>query len=259
MDDDDDLDLLGAGDEETETGDEGHENADDPDGGEGTGQEDEEGDGGSHDQRAPQGQQRSERVAPSRANNRVQTALKRAEEAERKANEAQTRLDAFLAAQGQRQPDPIALARQQQEEAERVALMSPAEQAQYYVQQSQRQMVGQMAQMQRQTQDQLDRIAFQNLQATNPVAKRFAAEVEKTVAEEARKGSMLPREVALAYVIGKHVLENGGKAAGKQRAAGAARVQAQTTRRGAPQSDLARGNTSNDLSALERRLANQMI
>ncbi len=251
------LDLLGAGDEETETGDGGEEGSDDSEGDPGEGED--EGQGRGNDGRPREGQQRSERVGAGRADKRVQAAVDRAKEAERKATEAQTRLDAFLAQQGQRQIDPFVFARQQQEEAERVALMSGPEQAQYYAQKVQQATTLQMAQMQRQTHDQLDRIAFQNLQATHPVAKRFAAEVEKTVAEEARKGSMLPREVALAYVIGKHVLENGGKAAGKQRAAGAARVQAQTTRRGAPQSDLARGNTSNDLSALERRLANQMI
>ena len=251
----DDLDpsnLLDEADAQDETE---VEDADEGEGDEGGGASDETRQGRDQDGRASQdGNERSPRV--SRSSERIRSLSERIKE-EQIRREALERQIAEL-----NRPDPQALARQQAEEAERVAMMAPHEVAQYYANKSQQQMQQMLHRQQIQQMDKLDQIEFRSMVSTNPLAKRYADKVEEIVAEGARNGNMIPRANALAYAIGQDALKNASAAAKPQRAAGAARVAANTVRRGTPGGDVGsdastRGNNSK--AALEKRLANVII
>ncbi len=176
----------------------------------------------------------------SRANHTVRAARERAQAAERRALEAEARA-ASLQTQIQQalaRPDPALLARQQQEEAARLEMMAPHEQMQYLMQKQAKMQEQALLNVQRQTADTLDKIQFDALQASNSVAKKFASQVEKVVAEQAANGFQVKRQEALAYVIGKAVLAKGSTAAKTQKAAAAARVSGATVSRGGAGGDV---------------------
>jgi len=252
------LDGLNAQDEtEIEAGDEVE--GDDPEVGAG----DEEGVGNGQDGRTAQdGNERSGRVRRP-ASETIREQRSRAQAAEQRAQDAERRAEALerVLAERNQQPDPQAIARQQAEEAERVAMMDPAQVAQYYANKSAHMLQQQMQASNRQQLDALDRIEFRGLAASNKTAARFADEVEQIVSDQAKLGYSIKREEALKYAIGKAVLAGAGKASKTQKPAAQARVAANTTRRVTPGGDMgregdARGDTK---AALMKRLANVNI
>jgi hypothetical protein len=156
------------------------------------------------------------------------------------------------------------LARQQQEEAERFALLDPAQQFQYMANRQNHLVSSQMVQMQRQMEANMDKIAFEGRLARDPIARKYAPEVERLVAEQAAQGFTVKRETLLAYAVGQAVLAKAGKVTMKARQGAAGRTAANTVspNRGA-NADLGgsrreRGG-ADDLAALEKRLANQVF
>lgn len=231
--------------------------------GEGTGADDEEGLGGNADHQAP-GQERHERSGrvEGRSNARVTSAVARAQAAERLAADNQARADALQRqiAEIQQRPDPITIARQQQEEAERVSLMAPHEVARYYADKATAALHQQQAVFQRQQLDAMDQIAFRGTVASNPLAKRFETRVEQIVGEQRGQGFTIKRDHALRYAIGEAMMDKASKAAKPQKAAGAARVASNTVRRNTPPGDVGNdGGERGSMAALEKRLAGRNI
>jgi hypothetical protein len=193
----------------------------------------------------------------SRENEAVRSARERAQAAE-------ARLEALerIVRERQQEPDPAQLARQQAEEAERIAMMLPHEAAQYTANKVQQQMERRLLSIQQQQADALDQIKFQGLTARDPRAAKFADDVERVVREQAAQGWIVPRERALAFVIGEAVLKQGAAAAKKQRTEAAGRVAANTVTRGSAGGDVAadRGaGRGNSLADLEKRLRGKFI
>ena len=209
-------------------------------------------------------QERSERVARQPASETIRSLRSERQRAEQALRDATLRAEALerqIAAQNQR-PDPAYLARQAQEEAERVSMMAPHEVAQYYASKTQYQLQQQIQFNQRQQMEALDRINFRATVAMDPLARRFEADVEAKVAEQAAKGLTVSREDALNWAAGKALRAKAAAAAKTQKVAGAARVAAQTTRRGTAAGDVqndAAARGMNSKAALEKRLAGQNI
>jgi hypothetical protein len=222
--------------------------------GEGQGGDDGE---GAQNAEIDQGQARQEDVAPSRSNERVRRATAEAKEAKERAAELERQLTALRQPQSQG-PSPADLARMQAEEAARLEMMQPHEQFQYLLNKQQQATMQQMAHFQRQQADQVDRMSFEARQARDPLAKKFASDVERLVTEQGALGFQVKRETALAYAVGQAVLAKASKATAKQRPAAAGRVAGNTV----PANRGAGGDTradrtargGDDLSAIESRL-----
>ena len=251
--DDDDIDLPGDEDgegNETEgrsDGDEGQEGDAEDEGGDAGEEGDEEGLAEPAPRRARQ--TASERVRESRAQ-------------VREANERAARLEREIAeirAQQQRGPSAEEIRHQQAVEAERLSLMSPDERADYRIAQAEHRLRNEMQQTRLQLAEQADQSSFRALQATNPLARKYATDVEKVVADQKARGMIVNREVALKFVLGEKLYEKSMATGGKAKKAGAARVAAQTGNpgRAAGQATSERGSRRGDDSeaALERRLA----
>ena len=202
------------------------------------------------------------RVGRRPASDTIRETRRRAQEAERQLAETRERMAALeRAVQARNQPSPADLARQQQERADRLAMMAPHEAAQFIVNEGLQQQQQTLQAMQRQQLDALDRMEFRGLVASNQTAAKFADRVEKLVAEQAAQGYSIKREQALKYAIGEAYLAKAPKAGATQRAAAAGRVAANTVTRGAPGGDVAaeeraRGNTA---AARAKRLENMKL
>lgn len=128
--------------------------------------------------------------------------------------------------------------------ADRLALMSPEERIQHGVDQALARHAAQTQALNAQVMDQSDRVAFEGRQASDPLAKKLAPEVERRLAEVRQSGQNLPRQTVYTYLVGERVLAQQAK--GKKPAA--ERVRRETVR---PQS--ARGDVGN---SRERRGGN---
>jgi len=104
--------------------------------------------------------------------------------------------------------------------------------------------------------DAADRAAFQAKAAYEPLAKKYAAEVEQILAEERRQGRDFTRETILDFVIGRAVRTNPNR--GKQRTKGQENIRRQQARADSGRSDVSgqrqRQGQGNSLSDLEKRL-----
>ena len=192
-----------------------------------------------------------------RENATVRDLRARSQESERRVAEMERLLVALRNTPAQ--PSPAEQLRQQQEEQERLSLMQPHEVAQYFATRSEQRLTQQLQVIRRENAEANDRVAFEALQARDPIAKRFSADVEKVVAEQAAQGMTVRRELALNFVVGKAVRDRAVAAAAKQKPRGAARVAGQTVAAGGRaggDTPSERGNRAGGLDALEARLAN---
>lgn len=197
-------------------------------------------------------------VKPSRASEAVRRAKAERDEARKQFSDLQREINEIRASQVNRGPSPEELARQQAEEAQRVSLMAPHEVAQYYATKAQTQMEQRLQMMQMSLQEQNDRASFTALQATDPLARKYADEVEKVVRDQQARGMIVSRDVALNYVIGQAMRKRAASASTRQGKAAAARVNGATAKSVRANGDATadRGRMRGDMSieALERRI-----
>lgn len=203
-------------------------------------------------------------AARSRASQRIQKEIARRKEIEQKYSTLEREIAEIRAAQQAPRPDPAEQQRLAQIEAEQVALMSPAQVAQYYAEKTRREMQAERQQDRAFLQEQNDRANFTALQATDPLARKYADEVERVVQEQKRNGMTVSREVALNFVIGQAMRKRAGAAGTRQGKAAAVRVSGAQTRPGRTNGDASGdrgGRRSGDLNEadLERRLGNQVF
>lgn len=236
-------------------GDEGQEgNADESDG-DGQGE-----DGEATDQ--ADGEEDEERVAPRkqpRASDTVRESKRRAQEAETRADRLEREIAEIRATQNQqRGPSPEEIRQHQAIEAERLSMMSPEERADYRVAQVEQRLRGEMHQTRLQLAEESDRSNFRALQSSSPLARKYAADVEKVVAEQKRNGMIVNREVALKFVLGEKLFEKSSATTGKAKKDGARRIAAATGRpgraSGEASSDRAGRRGDDSIEALESRL-----
>ncbi len=137
--------------------------------------------------------------------------------------------------------------------------MGPDERIAFEVDRIRRDGQQQFDRLRREMAERADRAEFRVLQQTNPLAKKYATDVEALVAREAAKGNLVQRELALTFIIGQKTLERLPAAAKRQQKAAAGRVAANRTTpaRGRGDTADARERGGDDsVDALTRRLAN---
>ena len=143
---------------------------------------------------------------------------------------------------------------------ERLSLMSPEERADYRVAQSEARLRNEMQQTRLMLQEEADRSAFRSLQSSNPLARKYAADVETVVAQQKSRGLTVSRETALKFVIGEKMFAKANAQTPKQKKAAASRIASASGRptRSAGAQGSERGSRGRDESFedLERRLAN---
>lgn len=133
--------------------------------------------------------------------------------------------------QPQYAPDPYAAQRAAAEENERLQLMSPAEASRYFYEKGQREFQQAMVRQQLQTQDLVDKQAYDSASRSSRIHQQYAARVESTLAEERRLGNLgTTRQAILNYLVGQDAIERAGRAAPAQRRAAAGRVASQQAR-----------------------------
>ena len=111
-----------------------------------------------------------------------------------------------------------------------------------------------------QTHMQQDKSAFDAQAVSDPLAKRYATEVEAKFNELLSQNQFAPRDSILNYIIGQKVRASRAKETGKQRQRGAQNLQRQQARPTGGRSDVqsTRGRVS-EAEARRRRLENMEI
>ncbi len=185
---------------------------------------------------------------PTRGENRVAKATREAAEAKREAAELKARLAALE--QRGTQPSPEA----QRERQQRLADMEPLEREVFLMKEDR-------AAEKFQTQDRLDKMAFDALCARNPAASRLQSKVESELAALRGRGQNVDREVMLKFVIGEQALANGARATNKTAKAAAGRRAQQAARPGSPRGDTPAADRReiNTKAARDKRLADYQL
>jgi hypothetical protein len=188
----------------------------------------------------------------SRAEERIEalSADKRALQA--RVDAADARLAALEANQG-RQPQ-----RQENadDEAARLALMSPEERITYRVERGLAQVRSDTQRVVGSLQEQTDAAAFRTLLAEKPHYKRFSAEVEKEATRLRNAGTPMPREGVLMFLVGKDAVTRAD--APRTRRQSQQRMEGQETRPASGRSDVRgdRRQAGSQSQARARRLEN---
>jgi hypothetical protein len=185
---------------------------------------------------------------PTRGENRVAKATREAAEAKREAKELKER----LAALEQRSTQPSAESQRQREA--RLAEMEPLERQVFLMQEDR-------AAEKFQTQDRLDRMAFDATCRAEPAVAKIKDKVESELAALRGRGQNVDREVLADWLLGKQARANAGRASTKTTKAAAARRQQQQARPGAPRGDAAPADRRDNSSkaARDKRLADYQL
>ena len=141
--------------------------------------------------------------------------------------------------------------------AEQIALMTPDELINYRLGESDKRFQQTLGQIQWNTYEASDKVMLNALKATDPLAAKYADEVETRLAQMRQQGQNVDRERLLTYIIGEKARAGRSVAKQRQQAQGQQRIARQTVRPGAARSDTAgnRGKVS-DQEARDKRLEN---
>lgn len=183
----------------------------------------------------------------SRSEARFQKLANEAKEARETATKVQRDFDEYRAQQQrqsqQESPDQV---------AQRMALMTPEERADYKIDQSNRQTQQTLQGMAFQIRDSGDKSAFLALCASNPTAARYKDRVEAKLAEVRRAGQNVDREALLKFMVGEDVFAKGPAVRSKQVKDGERRLRRETVAPGNSRGDNAPNRRSGQ--TLEEKL-----
>lgn len=188
---------------------------------------------------------------PSRAEKRVQAAIREAREAEERARQLEERLRTIETS--------TTRASDEGREQERIAQMDPLERAEYLAQRAETRTQQMVNGLRQEMADQNDKATFAAECASNPRLAKYKDEVEKRLADARKNGITLPRRTLAAYIIGEKVLTEAPKArvAAERKAAGnLSRERARPTGGG---SDAPATRSRDEVSARRARLENASI
>ncbi len=197
----------------------------------------------------------TERRQPTRGEVRFQTLSKVAKEATERATRAETTARE-LTERIARLERPAQTA-PQGPTAEQIALMTPDELISYRLGESDKRFQGMLGQIQWQTYETSDKATFNTLKATDPLAAKYADEVEKRLMEMRANGQNVDRDRLFTFIVGEKARAGRSVAKQRQAAQGQRNIQRQTVRPGAARSDTTgnRGKVS-DQEARDKRLEN---
>ena len=204
---------------------------------------------------AQEGQVDQPERRPSRGEVRFQTLSRTAKEATERATRAETAAR-DLTERIARLERP-AQAAPQGPSAEQLALMTSDELITYRLGESDKRFQQTLGQIQWNTYEASDKATFNSLKATDPLATKYADEVETRLAAMRQQGQNVDRERLLTYIIGEKARAGRSVAKQRQTAQGQQRIARQTVRPGAARSDTTgnRGKVS-DQEARDKRLEN---
>lgn len=188
----------------------------------------------------------------SRAQQRVETAL-------REAREAKAELARFREEQERQKVEGRTAAEQ---ERERLALenMDPYERLEYRQRQVEQKAEQRVAQLEFRMADAADRTDFASKCARTPALAAVADEVESTLAAMRQGGTTAPRETIATYLIGQRAISRAAGAKTRATKAGAARIAAAIARPSAARGDVrAESNRSDNAQARRKRLEDLQI
>jgi hypothetical protein len=182
---------------------------------------------------------------------RAQEAERRAQEADRRAEDNERRVRDFEARQRPaQQVDP-------QEEARLLEAMTPDQRADYKVNKALERFQQASAVQNFQTMDRIDTQAFQQECAANPLARKYAAEVDRELTKIRSEGGNVPRQAVLFYVLGRALVDKQRSTADKRASGAQDRIRRQTTRPTNSRGDV--GGNRRGAASLEQRLENVPI
>ena len=189
-----------------------------------------------------------EAAKPSRGESRFQRLANTAKEAREEAATARRELQEFKASQRQavQQETP-------EQEAQRLALMTPEERLEFKLDKSERRNQQNMQAMAFQMQDGTDKSAFTALCTSDQTAARYRDRVEAKLAEIRSQGQNVNREALLDFLVGQDVRKKGGAARDRQAKDGERRIQRQKVAPGNNRGDSAPAKRGE--KTLEERLS----
>lgn len=252
---DDDLEIDDGLEESIEEGPEDDAVEDDSvDGGEG----EDEADGGEEDgsdEDEGQGRRDAPVAKRGRAAERISRQNEVVREARAQAARMQERVDRLEREAGERNS-----ARSQEEENNRVALMSEPERIDHYRQKDRAEMQRELFGLKFQMADTSDKTSFESKAARVPAFAKVQDEVEQILADERRQGRNPTRENIATHLIGKMAIERATRANGKQGKAAAAGRQRQAARPTGARSDVSSDRRqTGGADARKKRLENMLI
>lgn len=170
---------------------------------------------------------------------------RRAQEAERERDDARRQLQDVSARQANLEArlanDPGAQARSAAEEAERLAIMTPAEVGRYFYQKGLNETRQALFQQQFQTHEAFDKRKYDEAARTSKLHQRYHKEVDDVLRAERAQNRNPDREDILNHLIGRDVRDRAGRAAPVQRRQAQARVAGQQARPGGARGDAPAG------------------
>lgn len=191
---------------------------------------------------------------PSRRDNRIHALTEQIRERDARLAETNRRIDEL----SRQMTQPRVQQETAEQRAARFALMQPHEIMQETLRESEQRTAAMVQQVQQQSQDAVDRAAFQAKAAVKPLYAKYAPKVEGKLAELRARGNNVEREVLLKFMIGEAALERMDSKEGKAEVKQAQkRVASQKTRPANSGSDTAPQRRQQ--TSLERRLENQQI
>jgi hypothetical protein len=199
-----------------------------------------------------------------RAGDRTITALRRTVRRQEEDNRRlRQNVDSLLATSRQQpQPDPYRNAEAQRQEAERVAMMQPHEQAQFYAGQAEARMTQQLMRARLEVGDTIDRQNFAAVQREEPLARRWGNQIEEMLNLARQQGSNPTREALYNQMLAQQVRDKTKRDGDRQRVAGRRAIARETTTPGGGRSTAApprRNGAADDYDAVVDRLRNARL
>lgn len=128
-------------------------------------------------------------------------------------------------------PSPAELERQQQQEAERLSMLSPQEVSAYYYNKGRQELQQTLLMQQLQTEDRIDKRDFDQQAKSSRVHGQYKDAVERELVQERNRGNLrVTREDILHRLVGRDAVDRAARAAPAQRRAAQSRVASQQTR-----------------------------
>lgn len=144
----------------------------------------------------------------------------------------------------------------EQQERERLALMTPEERADYRITQHERRTAEVLRQTQINTAVHMDKAAYEAKAVNNPVYRRMQEAVEARFAEQMRIGQPTDRETILKYLLGEQAINGAASGGGAARRQARRRVEQQAVK---PSAGKSSATTSRKVSTAEERLKDVLI
>jgi len=135
--------------------------------------------------------------------------------------------------------DPYRQAELERQEAERLAMMDPVQAARHIASQERQRTDQQLARMNVETFDRLDRITWDNIKSRETAARRLDPQVEQYLAAARAQGMNPTRENIYNLLMGQEIRARASRQTETQRRNGARRIASQRTNGATPRSGVA--------------------